>query len=119
MTTRTHNHPETMTTTSTRPKTYTRQTYPWGLYARNGHRALCSDGQIRAVEMSQTADTFFSIPARCRIAGKWVSGYVTTAESDGARIYTFRHHTNQTPPAPLPKWPDIYTPEHAALLALA
>lgn len=111
----------TTTTTSTRPKTYTRQTYPWGLYARNGHRALCSDGQIRAVEMSPTADTFFSIPARCRVSGRWVSGYVTTdeRESDNARIYTFRHHTNQTPPAPLPEWPDSYTPELAALLAIA
>jgi hypothetical protein len=71
--------------------------------------------------MAETADTFFSVPARARISGRWISGYVTTdeRENDGARIYTFRHHTNQTPPAPLPEWPESYTPERAALLALA
>jgi hypothetical protein len=111
-----------MTTTDTtpaRPKTYTRQTYPWGLYARNGHRALCSDGVIRAVEMAETADTFFSVPARARISGRWISGYVTTdeRESDGAKIYTFRQHDGHG--STLPEWPESYTPERAALLALA
>jgi len=86
--------------------TYITCTMPWSLYTRNGHRAICADGVVRAVEMASTPDTFFSIPARCRIDGRWVSGYVTThgnaisRELDGfhgpdlpPETYEFRHHT--------------------------
>lgn len=84
-------------------KTQFRQSFPWGIYTRNGHRALCSDGVIRAVEMSPSPDSFFSIPARARIAGKWLSGYVTTEQTEhGANIVCFRHHDDQTG---LPAWP--------------
>lgn len=108
-----------MKTQSDSPATYVRQSYPWGLYTRNGHRALCSDGVIRAVEMSETADTFFSVPARARISGKWVSGYVTTEEreNDGARVYCFRQHDGHG--SALPDWPATYTPEMSALLSAA
>lgn len=84
---------------------------PWGLFYRNGHRVLFSDGIIRACEMAQTADTFSSIPARCRIKGQWFTGYVTTnACTRGGIVYSFRQHVNADTsivpiPFPLPEWP--------------
>lgn len=89
-------------------KTHVTQSFPWGLYRRNGHRAICSDGVIRAVEMAETADTYFSVPASVRIAGKRYTGYVTGEETrEGGRCYSFRHHVgeNVTPVCPLPAWP--------------
>ena len=41
-------------------KTSLSQTYPWGFFRRIGHRLLCADGVIRAAELAQCADTFFS-----------------------------------------------------------
>lgn len=53
-----------------------RQSFPWGLY-RSG-RAMCPDGIVRALaRISQTADTFFSIPAAVQAKGKMVSGFVS------------------------------------------
>lgn len=94
------------------------QTYPWGLFTRNGHRVLCSDGVIRAASMAQTSDTFFSVPASVRIKGKTVTGYVTTDEGiDGERVWCFRHHDSEG--TILPPWPASYEPAHDALLARA
>lgn len=94
------------------------QRQPWGLYARNGHRVLCSDGVIRAAEMAPTPDTFFSVPASVRIKGKSVRGYVTTAEGlDGGRVYCFRQYASAGDI--LPPWPSSLEPEHDALLARA
>lgn len=101
--------------TATQSATFVSTSQPWGLYHRNGHRVLCSDGIIRAVEMGQTADTFFSVPARLRLNGKWITGYVTTEESgDGGRVYCFRQHDGHG--STLPDWPETYTPEMEALL---
>jgi len=74
-------------------QTYVTQSFPWGLYLRNGHRLLCSDGRIRAAELAQTADTFFSIPASVRINGKHVSGFCSVTESHGTAVYVFHAHT--------------------------
>lgn len=87
-------------------KTYLTRSYPWGLHPRNGHRLLCADGIIRAAELAETADTFFSIPASVRINGKRVSGYATTGSIDDlssspAVAWTFRPHTGQD----APYWP--------------
>lgn len=92
-------------------------TPPWGLFTRCGHRLLCADGIIRAAELAQTADTFFSIPAKVRVGGKSVSGYATTEENgDGSvRVNAFRHHDAHADK--LPQWPARFTPEHDALLA--
>jgi hypothetical protein len=93
------------TTKTIKGKTHVSRSYPWGLHPRNGHRLLCADGVIRAAELSETADTFFSIPASIRINGKRVSGYAST-EKDSTwktEVWVFRHHTNQN--APLPDWP--------------
>ena len=91
-------------------KTFTVTKQPWGLFARNGHRVLCSDGKIRACAMAQTADTFFSVPASIRIKGKTVTGYVTT-ENEWERetgetfeAYAFRQHNGQEEFG-LPPWP--------------
>jgi hypothetical protein len=94
------------------------QTYPWGLYTRNGHRVLCSDGVVRAASMAPTADTFFSIPASVRIKGKTISGYVTTEDGpDDGRVWCFRHHSRHE--GILPAWPASFDPAHEALLARA
>ena len=106
--------------------TFTVQSQPWGLFRRSGHRVLCSDGQIRACQMAQTADTFFSIPASIRIAGKSISGYVTTEseydfqEKKEYCAYSFRQHTNQKNQHNLPPWPSsIDGPEKLALVKKA
>ena len=78
--------------------------YPWGIIRRNGNRLLCADGKIRAAELAQTPDTFFSIPASVRVCGKWVSGYATTDERDGQRVHTFRPHTVHYATAPELVW---------------
>lgn len=50
--------------------------YPWGWNIAG--RALCPDGKVRRLaRISQTADTFFSIPAAVQVGRKTVSGYVT------------------------------------------
>ncbi len=63
-------------------------TYPSGAMIRRC-RALCEDGKIRVV-ICGMPDTLFSIPARARIGGKSVRGYVTSDESG----YLFRAYTN-------------------------
>lgn len=85
-------------------KTYVSQTYPWGLFKRHGHRLLCSDGTIRAARLAPTPDTFFSIPASINIRRKTVSGYATTEEHNGERIFCFRHLTKYNDR--LPAWPE-------------
>lgn len=55
---------------------------PWSMFL--GGRVLCSDGKVRALSrISQTADTFFSVPAAVRVGGKSVSGYVTFETRQG------------------------------------
>lgn len=98
-------------------QTCIRRTMPWGLNTRSGHRLLCSDGQIRAAELAETPDTFFSTPAKMRINKKWISGYMTMEEAPWkggddkpARVFSFRQHTEQKNPHSLPAW-DQLTPE--------
>ena len=60
--------------------------YPWGIYV--GGRAMCSDGRVRALaRIAQTADTFFSVPASVKVAGRTVAGYVTTECASGSSVY--------------------------------
>lgn len=93
---------------------------PWGLCLRNGHRLLCADGVIRAASMSQTADTFFSLPASIRVNGKTVTGYCATAQNyQGQAVYTFRHHDGQQDKFPH-TWPSsIDRAAHDALIQSA
>jgi len=100
-------------------KTSLSQIYPWGLFRRCGHRLLCADGVIRAAELAQCADTFFSIPASIRIRGKRISGYATSDESEGVRVYTFRAHTCHQTEHPQLAWPASWTEENAAILKKA
>jgi hypothetical protein len=96
-------------------KTFVKQSFPWGLFLRSGHRLVCSDGKVRAAELAQTADTFFSVPAAVRVGGVWVSGYYTGEESStGARVCAFRRHDCHADK--LPAWPDRFTPEHDAIV---
>ncbi len=93
-------------------KTCITRSYPWGLNTRCGHKLLCSDGKIRAAELSESPDTFFSTPARIRINGKTVTGYMTVEETWNDekntydRVYSFRHHDNQGEKHSLPAWDD-------------
>lgn len=56
--------------------------------------ALCSDGVRRTAWITAEPDTFFSIPARVKVKGKTVSGYVTGMVTDGQYDYEF--HVVQT-----------------------
>lgn len=44
------------------------------------------DGTIRHATATAYPDTFFSTPARCSIAGRTVSGFVSLDESDHYRF---------------------------------
>ena len=46
-------------------KTFTEQSFPWGLYHRTGHRLLCSDGKVRAAELAQTRRWGLSLVLTC------------------------------------------------------
>ena len=46
-----------------------------------------SDGSLRIVDCAGTADTFFSIPARARISGKSITGYVTSDDESGEYVF--------------------------------
>lgn len=100
-------------------KTFLSQTYPWGLFRRTGHRLLCADGVIRAAELAQCADTYFSIPASVRIKGKRVSGYATCDESEGVRVHTFRPYDKHKAAFPSLEWPACFSPERQIILKKA
>lgn len=100
-------------------KTFLSQTYPWGLLRRTGHRLLCADGVIRAAELAECADTYFSIPASVRIRGKRISGYATSDETDGVRVHTFRPHDKHKPAFPALEWPASFSEENANILKKA
>jgi len=57
--------------------------YPAGSLrqSRRYGKAICSDGVVRSVKLG-IADTFFTVPARCTIKGKTVSGYVSDLPTD-------------------------------------
>ncbi len=61
--------------------TWTETVGPWGLFTRA--RAICPDGKVRVVRLAQTADTFFSVPARVSYRGKTVAGFITFHDKDG------------------------------------
>lgn len=100
-------------------KTFLSQTYPWGLFRRSGHRLLCADGIIRAAELAQCADTFFSISSSIRIRGKRITGYATTDESEGVRVHTFRPHDRHKLEFPALAWPACYSEKNANILKKA
>lgn len=61
--------------------------YPWGTYVTA--RVLCSDGRVRKVSrISQTADTFFSVPCAVKVKGRTVSGYLTIDTLSGSSVPT-------------------------------
>lgn len=68
---------KTMTFTSMDPEEKAYNTYS-GAHSRSGRRArvIYPDGKLRVVTVG-LPDTFFSIPAHGRIAGKYVSGFVS------------------------------------------
>lgn len=51
--------------------------HPW--YVRN---VLCEDGRRRTAYLGQDADTYFSWPARVKIAAKWRYGFITTQDDE-------------------------------------
>ncbi len=63
-----------------------------GHYMGGGHPwlvrdALCEDGRRRTAYLGPDADTFFSWPARVKIEGKWVKGFVGAAhDADGVTL---------------------------------
>lgn len=78
---------KTQTTRTYAHGTSLTHTYPWGLYVTA--RVLCSDGKVRTVSrISQTADTYFSVPAAVRVKGRTVSGYVTVETLSGSSVET-------------------------------
>lgn len=61
--------------------------YPWGTYVKA--RVMCSDGVVRPTKrISQTADTFFSVPCAVTVKGKTVAGYMTFSSVSGSDVAT-------------------------------
>jgi hypothetical protein len=94
-------------------KTKIVRSYPWGLNRRSGHRLLCSDGKVRAAELAESPDTFFSTPARIRVNGKWITGYMTVENETNEdytktwSAYVFRQHTYHDLNHNMPPWTSI------------
>lgn len=65
------NHPDNS-------NTWLETTGPWDIPYRA--RVLCADGRYRIAYTAQSADTWFSLPARVKVKGKTITGYVTTAD---------------------------------------
>lgn len=62
-------------------------TYPSGGFHRRA-KALCADGKVRTFKCA-IPDTFFSIPARAKIKGKYTKGYLHIEDN----VLKFREHT--------------------------
>lgn len=79
--------------------TYVIKQYPFGWYL--GGAALCSDGKVRKIKrISETADTWFSIPASIRVNGRTVAGYISI--DDG--VVKFHQYNNRKNSHLLPQW---------------
>jgi hypothetical protein len=48
-------------------------------------KVLCSDGRRRYAKVTAPADTWFSLPARVKVKGKSVSGYLTGRQDEEGR----------------------------------
>jgi methyl coenzyme M reductase gamma subunit len=60
-----------------------------------GGCAICADGKKRKLKrIAATADTFFSIPAAVTVAGKTVTGFITTDDDDGVRFHADTYRKN-------------------------
>lgn len=68
-------------------------------------KAICQDKVIRTVYVrsliydgSFYADTWFSVPARCKVKGKTVAGYISTTDNELCeyefRAYLYRKNHN-------------------------
>ena len=62
---------------------------PWQLAYKAA--ALCPDGRWRMVEITGEPDTYYTLPARAHIAGRWQRGYlIYDRTAAGDPILTFR-----------------------------
>ncbi len=61
---------------------------PWQI-STHATRVLCADGRRRYARIHGEPDTFFSQPASVKVAGHWVSGYLTGREVGGERDVAF------------------------------
>jgi hypothetical protein len=68
--------------------------YPLGAQRRRG-RAFYPDGRLRRV-WAGIADTYFTIPAHGRIAGRYVHGFLTC---EGAARHLVFHIQRKAPPS--------------------
>jgi hypothetical protein len=80
---------------------------PWSVFV--SARLMCSDGVVRSTaRLSQTADTFFSVPCAVKVKGRTVSGYMTFTETYGEAgavpVAQFRQYTYGRNHAALPAW---------------
>lgn len=68
-------------------------------------KCLCSDGVRRTAWITSEADTYFSIPARVKVKGKTVSGYVTGRETEDLKPDSeFRQYLYAKNANLLPEW---------------
>lgn len=56
--------------------------------------ALCSDGKRRTARVTGEPDTFFSLPARVKVRGRTVTGFLTVDRSDPS-VREWRFHANR------------------------
>jgi hypothetical protein len=73
-----------MTPSELKPQEVVMYPGPFSVGPRLIRGVLCEDGKQRTAQCSNRgADTFFSIPARIKVKGKTVSGYVTRETLQG------------------------------------
>jgi hypothetical protein len=72
--------------------TWIEQNFPFGLFVRAS--VLCPDGKVRLTKrISQTADTYFSVPCSIRFKGKTVAGYMKM-EEDHVAFVPYKNRKN-------------------------
>jgi len=64
--------------------------YPHGRMTRKAF-AVCPDG-IKRIAVCGLPDTYFSIPARIRVKGKSIVGYVTGSDDNGLEFRVMNSH---------------------------
>lgn len=55
---------------------------------------LCPDGSRRVADITGYANSWFSVPARVRVRGVSVSGFITCCDEDDIMFVPYRYRKN-------------------------
>lgn len=70
------------------------------------HKVLCSDGVTRVAQITNYPDTYFSVPARVKVSGHTVTGFVCHIGFPGEEVLQFTPNAWMRNAKYLPNWPE-------------